>query len=257
VSPHHTTTYYYYPRHTSDAYLDHNYCYITPARTPPLRPAIRIRHPDTTPPTDKMPGVLRVTISPNPTSSCRPLRYDERSVLEAFNNHASHCSDCADPLATYHAGGTLCSRGHAYARDLGQYVYFKAGRAWSLLDREDTGERVQIEVPAPWKSVRALCEAASKGLRIKSRREAERVVVQHQSRRDESPAREREWDRRNGYEVIENGPRHRRRRDEGRGREKKRDTVYVKGRGSLYWKDEEERRQREEPRIVVVEPRRR
>ena len=83
---------------------------------------------------------------------------------------------------------------------------------------------------------------------IMSRKKAETVIVQQKSQSEEEPACNREWDRLNGHETIETEQRHRRKE------ERKRETVYVKGRRSVSWRDGEWRREqrREKPRIVVI-----
>ena len=71
----------------------------------------------------------------------------EVDVELRFAAHASHCLRCEDPFRVYVNGGTLCERGHAYARDVAQYVYSKASKAYSVVDRNAVDARVQIEIP--------------------------------------------------------------------------------------------------------------
>jgi hypothetical protein len=80
---------------------------------------------------------------------CRPARDRDNKfdVMQRFTHHTSHCPRCEDPFRVYVKGNTLCERGHAYARDVAQYVYCKAGKACSVIDRNATGARVQIEIP--------------------------------------------------------------------------------------------------------------
>ncbi len=183
---------------------------------------------------------------------CRPARDDEYSVMEAFSSHASRCSACADPYRVYIQGGTLCDRGHIYARDVAQYVFTKAGKAYSKMDRERNDSTVQIEIPAGCDAVRSLLKAVDRGFRAR----AQRPVVSHDPTYPVSDRRPTE--RRAGYDVVEAAPRRRedRRREGGR-----RETVYVPGRGSLYHLDEQERQRRYERegnvQIVIAEPRRR
>ena len=171
--------------------------------------------------------------------------------MEAFSSHASRCSTCADPYRVYIQGGTLCDRGHAYAKDVAQYVYSKGGKPYSSLDKS-RGSTVQIEIPAGCDAIRGLLKAVDRGFRARS----QRPVISHDPTYPVSDRRPTE--RRSGYDVIEAAPRHReeRRREGGR-----RETVYVPGRGSLYHHDEEERRRRYERegnvQIVIAEPRRR
>ena len=46
--------------------------------------------------------------------------------------------------------------GNAYARDVAQYVYSKAGKAYSVIDRSANDARVQIEIPAKCKAIQGL-----------------------------------------------------------------------------------------------------
>ena len=136
--------------------------------------------------------------------------------------------------------GTLCERGHAHARDVAQYVYSKAGKAYSVIDRSATDARVQI--PAKCDAIRELLKAVDQGLKVRG--PASRLVVTH-DRTYHVP----DWiplpDRRDGYEVMEVAPRRREeRRRRAEGGDRRRDTVYVSGRGSLHEKGEKERRQR-------------
>jgi len=150
-------------------------------------------------------------------------------------------------------GGTLCDRGHAYARDVGKYIYSKAGKPFALLDRQMTGDRVQVEVPADCDSVRGLIKAFDRGMKIKP---TTKPII---SQTTYSPERKRPEDR---YEPaiveIAPGPSRRERRDDHN--DDRRRNFYVEGRGSLYKKDEEARRRREQyeadPVYHYAEPRR-
>ena len=251
LSPIHTTTYYYYPASIDGPYQT----YITPARTP----------------TAKMPGRI-VDFGSN--TVCRPARDDERNVMQSFSAHAAHCARCDDPFRVYLHGGTLCDRGHAYARDVAQYVYSKAGKAYSVVDRNATDARVQIEIPAKCDAIRGLLKAVDQGLKVRSQNRQQSaalrpVVVSHDRTYPVPDRRLLPTERRDGYDVLEVAPRRReeRKRAEGGGhRDRRRETIYVptsssSGKGSLYDKDAEERRRRRqsqgEPVIVYAEPRRR
>ncbi|KAI4138189.1 MAG: hypothetical protein LQ340_008067, partial [Diploschistes diacapsis] len=72
---------------------------------------------------------------------------DELYVIRAFARHASKCRSCSDPYETYREGGTLCPKGHQRALDVAQYVYGKAGQAYSVVDSE-RNQRVQVEIPS-------------------------------------------------------------------------------------------------------------
>ena len=185
--------------------------------------------------------------------SIRPARDDEGTVMRRFAAHAGRCSLCADPYGTYMRGGTLCDRGHAYARDVGQYIYSKGGRPFSVVDRKVSDEKVQVEIPASCDAVRGLIKAVDRGLRVKdpmavvNKDKTYPVVVEGRAM-----SQEERTNRRDGYDVVEVAPR----------RERRRPVVYAEGRGSLYKKDEEERRRRRDregeatPLVIVAEPRR-
>ena len=204
-----------------------------------------------------MPGRV-VEFVPASNTICRPARDDERDVMQRFAAHASHCPRCEDPYRVYMNGGTLCERGHAHARDVAQYVYSKAGKAYSIVDRNATDARVQIEIPAKCDAIRGLLKAVDHGLKVRG--PAQRPIVSH-DRTYHVAERRQLPDRRDGHEVMEVAPRRREERRRAEGGDRRRETVYVpSGRGSLYAKDEEERRRRRmeqgEPVIVYAEPRR-
>jgi hypothetical protein len=274
LSPIHTTTY-YYPSASARSIDPRYQYYIAPARTPA-----------------KMPGrVVGFVLASN--TICRPARDDEYYVMQRFAAHASHCPCCENPYRVYKTGGTLCERGHAYARDVAQYVYSVAGKAYSVIDRSATDARVQIEIPAECDAIQGLLRAVDKGLKIRGR--ASRPIVTHDQtyhgsdyrrggyevievapRRHKERGRTECWDRRplpdrrDGSEVVEVAPQRRKERrplpDRRDGSEVievapwGRDTVYLSGRGSLHEKDEKGGRQRRKeqgkPVIVYAEPRR-
>jgi hypothetical protein len=195
-----------------------------------------------------MPGRV-VEFVPASNTICRPARDDERYVMQHFTAHASYCPRCEDSYRICMQGDTLCERGHAHARDIAQYVYSKPGKVYSVTDRNATGARVQIEIPAKCDAIRGLLKAVDQGLKVKG--PASRPVVIHDRTYhvlDQRPLPDR-------YKVIEVAPRRReeRRAEDGN---RRRDTVYVLGRGSLHEKDEKERRQRRkeqgEPVIVYA-----
>jgi hypothetical protein len=124
----------------------------------------------------KMPGRVVEFVSAFNTI-CRPARDDERDVMQRFVAYTSHCPHCKDPYRVYMEGGTLCERGHAYARDIAQYVYSKAGKAYSVIDRCATDARVQIEIPVKCDAIRGLLKAVEHGLKVRG--PALRPVVTH------------------------------------------------------------------------------
>jgi hypothetical protein len=56
----------------------------------------------------------------------RPLKDNERSVIETFKNYINRCRRCFN---------VLCARAHVYARNIINYIYLNAGRLYSLIDQ--------------------------------------------------------------------------------------------------------------------------
>lgn len=178
--------------------------------------------------------------------------------MSRFAKHASRCVRCNDPVEAYYSSGALCESGNKYARDVAQYVYVKNGKAYSVVDRQQRQEKIQIEVPANCAVIKKLCKAVDEGLSLK--REGAKIV----DHRTLPVERTRPVERREEYDTVTIRPsssREEKRRRDGREKsdkaEKRKSTVYVKGRGSLYEKDEAERRARSEgqPIILDVAPR--
>jgi hypothetical protein len=145
----------------------------------------------------KMPGRVVEFV---PASVCRAARDGERYVMQCFAAHASHCPRCKDPYLVYVHGDTLCERGHAHARRAAQYVYFKASKAYSVIDRSAANAHVQIEIPAKCGAIQGLLKAVDHGLKIKG--PASRPVVTH-DRTCHVPDRRPLPGGRDGYEVME------------------------------------------------------
>jgi hypothetical protein len=172
---------------------------------------------------------------------------EEHYVMSRFAKHASHCVRCNDPVEAYLSSGALCESGNKYAREVAQYVYSKNGKAYSVVDRQQRHEKIQIEVPVTCAVIKTLCKAVDQGLTLK--RDSPKII-DHRT----SPAERRPAERRGDYDTVTIRPsssREEKRRHDGR--EKRKSTVYVKGRGSLYEKDEAERRQRYEGQPIIVD----
>jgi hypothetical protein len=118
-------------------------------------------------------------------------------------------------------GGTLCDCGYAYARDVAQYTYSKDGKAYSVIDRDASDLRAQIEIPPQCDAVRGLSRAVDKGLSVRS--QTLRPVVTY----DGYPVVERKrlpgrWDWWDGYDVLEVAPQRREGREKSEGSERRR-----------------------------------
>ncbi|KAL9619737.1 MAG: hypothetical protein Q9160_005668 [Pyrenula sp. 1 TL-2023] len=177
----------------------------------------------------------------------RPAREDEKLVMQTFVKHARHCHDCANPLKTYKDGGYLCDRGHAYAQDIAEYLYLKAGVMFSKYDQTRDYMPMQVETPAGFEVVRDLLRVLDNSL--KKRRPA--PVISHDKNYYAPDRRSYPPDNLYDHEVIEVEPRrqHEVRRHKS---EKKKKAAYVPGRGSLYRQDEKDRKQRQEEEPVIV-----
>ena len=114
-----------------------------------------------------MPSMIRqARFAPIPATYSRLPRDDEIYVMKAFARHCSHCSACSDPYAVHLAGRSLCSKGWQRALDVTQYVFNKAGQAFSVVDLEGN-KRCQVEIPADCDAVRQLLKAIERGLRLR------------------------------------------------------------------------------------------
>jgi hypothetical protein len=67
-------------------------------------------------------------------------------------------------------GGTVCRNSHTYARDMIQYIYSKDGKAYSVINREASDLRVQIEILPRCDAVRGLLRAVDNGLKVRSQK---------------------------------------------------------------------------------------
>jgi hypothetical protein len=131
-----------------------------------------------------------------------------------------------------------------------QYIYSKGGKAYSVIDRQASDCRVQIEIPPQCDAVRGLLKAVDKGLTIKRPKPSPGAA---HDRTYFVAERRRLPERRDGYDALEVAQQKREERKRPKGSEQK------PGRGSLYKKDEEELRRRRgeqvEPVIVDAKPR--
>lgn len=110
-----------------------------------------------------------VGFAPIPATYSRLPRDDEYFVMRAFSKHSNHCkSGCQSPYTTHLTGRTLCSKGMQRALDVSQYIFNKAGHAFSVIDLA-SNKRMQIEVPADCAPVRELLKAMEKGMSLYQR----------------------------------------------------------------------------------------
>lgn len=182
----------------------------------------------------------------------RRLREDERAVCASWSRHAAKCSHCNDPVDVWRRGGQLCDRGRSYAIDIARYIFSKAGRPHSVIDKVYNGQRNEIEIPYEYDAVRELIRAFDKGLNLNSKSH----VVNHDRDYYVEP-RDADY-----YDNIEITPRSRRERERYHDDSVRRKPVYYDDlyRGSLDRADEKTRQDGQkyesDPVIILAEPRR-
>ncbi|GAQ03219.1 hypothetical protein ALT_0540 [Aspergillus lentulus] len=115
-----------------------------------------------------------------PVLRVRELEDDEEYVMTAFERHASHCSQCADPLRVHQEDRSLCDRGHQYALDVAEYLYSENGKAKSVIDRE-LSQPTLVKIPRDCVAVRGLLLAIEDGMRLQ-RKEQGKAQSQTQAR---------------------------------------------------------------------------
>ena len=229
---------YHYPRTpdtlspSSDSFVDVNegttnprYTIPSPRRTPRSSPT--------------MPSIVRqVDFAPAPVLS-REAYDDESYVMHSYARHATHCTQCAHPYESHLQGLSLCEKGHRYALNIVQYVYFKGGKAYSTVDRHQQ-HRIQVEIPVGCDIVRDLLLAIERGLKLRSKPviSYDRTYPVKERRPASEPDLEPE------YEIVEPAR---------SGRERRRGSVYLTSRGSLFQTDLADRRERsrESPKVRV------
>ncbi|RAL06836.1 uncharacterized protein BO97DRAFT_278399 [Aspergillus homomorphus CBS 101889] len=100
-----------------------------------------------------------------PVVLVRELEDDELYVLNSFENHAGHCSRCANPTKAREEDRSLCKRGHQYARDVAEYLRSKNGKIYSVVDLERNRSTL-VKVPLKYTAARRLLLAIEDGLRV-------------------------------------------------------------------------------------------
>ena len=238
------------------------------------------------------PTSQRVVGFASEVQSIREPRQDELSVMSHFARHANRCPHCHDPFTAYKQDKSLCDRGINLAIDVCKYLYAKGGKPFSVIDRQ-AGDRIQVQVPADMEAVTSLIKAIDHKMVLRKKPAvvvAGKVEVEkidrapHYSSRTEPTVKvvrksehsdERRY-RDGAFNILEISPRRHERservyqsgRTEDRSRhertervERPKTVIYPsEGRGSLYQRDEEDKRQRRryetEPIVIVAEPKR-
>ncbi|KAJ5387613.1 hypothetical protein N7509_010154 [Penicillium cosmopolitanum] len=123
-----------------------------------------------------MPGSVEIVSAP---AVVRDLEGDERFVLDQFEQHTAHCTQCTHALDASH--DTLCERGHAYAIDLSKYLYSQGGKHFAVVDREN-GKLRRVKLPREAKSALHLLEGIEAGLLLRASRRGRTRAVRPPSR---------------------------------------------------------------------------
>lgn len=139
----------------------------------------------------KMPVPVEIVSAP---AVVRDLEDDEQSVLENFEQHATHCSQCLDALNASH--DTLCERGHVYALDVKSYIYSKAGNHFAVVDREN-GKLQRVKLPHEVKAALHLLEGIEAGLLLKSSGRG-RGSASREAQKEKTPELENDEDENHG-----------------------------------------------------------
>jgi hypothetical protein len=150
-----------------------------------------------------MPGVIQNTY--DPVVLVRELHADEDYVMTAFERHASHCRQCANPLEAQRQGRTLCDRGRQYAVDVAKYLYSKNGKAYSVVARE-RNQPTLVKIPHGCPAVRGLLLAIEDGLRLHRKEQNQTPVISY-DRNYHVPARRPTMPSTSYREIIEREPR--------------------------------------------------
>lgn len=188
VSPFRTTTYFYDPK-TNEVVLKQAFDRLSVSATPatserPSTPELGYySSPATTPTTSPQPKSAKMarTVSFGAPEGARDALSDEKDVMRSFHKHVSRCDTCHNSLTSWRSGIPLCSRGHNYVVDMRPYFFCKAGKPYSMVDRERRNEQTRVFVPAEYKHVTTLFEALNAGyLTNPSRHQSRPKVVVHQ-----------------------------------------------------------------------------
>ncbi|KKY15768.1 hypothetical protein UCRPC4_g06154 [Phaeomoniella chlamydospora] len=190
-----------------------------------------------------MPGKIREPKVHFKAYASRQPEDDERFVMDQYKLHADTCRTCSRPYSVFERNGSLCTFGEACAKDVRKYIYEPFAQDPS---------KTQLEFPSDWDScdrdiMRDLLKAIAAGMSFSSRK-----PVVSQSRHSPEPRKTEQYYYDDGfYEIVERSP-----RPTGRSSRVEQEPPIV-GRGSLYKKDEADRRRRkqtEEPIIVLAAP---
>lgn len=116
----------------------------------------------------------------------RDLHDDERLVLDEYERHVGHCTQCE--LALENIDNTHCERGHLFAVDVTQYLYSESGRHYAQVDKE-AGKPTRVKLPRDSHFTRTLLDSVHRGLRLQSPRRGRAPPVRPPSSRSNTSSR--------------------------------------------------------------------
>lgn len=111
-----------------------------------------------------MPGAIEIV---EPILVVRDLHADELLVLEDFERHAAHCSQCTSALSKNPR--SLCGVGRLRAVDVTKYIYTQSGKPFSAVDKEG-GRSMRVKLPRESLAVRSLLGVVEDDTRTQSPR---------------------------------------------------------------------------------------
>lgn len=202
----------------------------------------------TTPTSSPLPRSAKMarTVQFGAHEGARDVLCDEKELMRTFHKHVKGCDTCYDNL---YDGRPLCSKGHNYVVDMKPYFYCKAGKPYSVIDRNQKSEVTRVLVPAEYKYVSKLFEQLNLGYNTAPSRYAAKPKIVYPSaepvqapRRQERPTIIIPTDR----HISRSTPRSAQRYHEYR---------EPKSRGSLYHEDERRRHRHHGEEIIYASPR--
>ena len=142
-----------------------------------------------------MPGTIEIV---EPPLVVRDLHADELLVLEDFERHANHCSQCTTALNKNPRA--LCELGKLRSVDVTKYLYSQGGKPFSTVDRE-SGRSMRVKLPRESPAIRSLLGIVEDTTRTQSPRrgrappvrpisgnyESQRPIVHHIEPRPRTP----------------------------------------------------------------------
>jgi hypothetical protein len=99
----------------------------------------------------------------NVTGILRPLTNDEHWTLYYFENHATTCRSCHDPLRISEQGRKLCNTGHDLAVDVTDIIFRTSDG--KIHSRQDSHRDIRLEIPGDYVETVSLLKAIQRAMR--------------------------------------------------------------------------------------------